>query len=178
MGLRSAGLRLGMSVIRSGATWRLIFESDDVKTKRRIAYDAPASLSGAMERYIAVEREELLAGKTHDWFWVNQYGGPLTVCYITMMIRNRSRNTFGAPFVPHRFRHAMGTTAPMADPAHSGVAAAILGISGRIVEKHYNLASQADAASRFHASLRENRTAMQSLARREFGRCGVNRPGS
>ena len=29
-----------------------------------------------MERYIAVEREELLADKTHDWFWVNQYGEP------------------------------------------------------------------------------------------------------
>jgi hypothetical protein len=39
-----ASLRLGVSVIRSGDTWRLIFESDDVKTGRRIAYDAPASL--------------------------------------------------------------------------------------------------------------------------------------
>jgi hypothetical protein len=173
-----ASLRLGVSVIRSCETWRLIFESDDVKTKRRIAYDAPVSLSGAMERYITVEREELLAGKTHDWFWVNQYGGPLTVNAIKDMIRTRSRRAFGTSFGPHRFRHAMGTTAPMTDPAHPGVAAAILGISGRIVEKHYNLASQADVASTFHASLRENRTATQSLARREFGRCGVNRPGS
>ena len=81
-----ASLRLGVSVIRSGDMWRLIFESDDVKTKRRIAYDAPASLSGAIERYITVEREELLAGETHDWFWVNHYGGPLTVCAIQAMI--------------------------------------------------------------------------------------------
>ena len=129
-----ASLRLGTSVIKNGDTWRLIFESDDVKTKRRIVYDVPIGLSGAMERYITVEREELLAGKTNDWFWVNQYGRPLTVCYIKTMIRTRSRKAFGTAFGPHRFRHAMGTTAPITDPAHPGVAAAILGISERMVE--------------------------------------------
>ena len=173
-----ASLRLGVSVIRSGETWRLIFESDDVKTRRRIAYEAPASLSGAMERYITVEREELLAGKTHDWFWVDQYGGPLTMYAIKNIIRTRSKKTFGTAFGPHRFRHAMGTTAPVADPAHPGVAAAILGISGRMVEEHYNLASQTDVASKFHASLRKNRAATQSVARREFRRSGADRPGS
>ena len=136
---------------------------------------APASLSDAIERYITVEREELLAGKTHDWFWVNLYGGPMTVCAIKDMIRTRSRRDLGTAFGPHRFRHAMGTTAPLTDPAHPGVAAAILGISGPMVEKHYNLASQADVANVFHASLRKNRTATQSVARREFGRCNANR---
>lgn len=173
-----ASLRLGVSVIRSGDTWRLIFERDDVKTRRRIAYDAPASLSDAIERYITVEREELLAGKTHDWFWVNQYGGKLTIPAIKDMIRFRSRRDLGTAFGPHRFRHAMGTTAPITDPAHPGVAAAILGISGAMVEKHYNLASQADVASIFHASLRKNRAATQSVARREFRRCNANRPRS
>jgi integrase len=171
-----ASLRLGASVIRNGDTWQLIFESDDVKTKRRIAYDLPMGLSGAMQRYIAVEREELLAGKTHDWFWVNQYGGPLTVRYMQKMIRCRSKKAFGRSFGPHRFRHAMGTTAPLTDPAHAGVAAAILGISERMVEAHYNLARQADVASKFHASLRKNRAATQSVARREFGRCGTKCP--
>jgi hypothetical protein len=168
-----ASLRLGASVIRSGDRWRLLFESDDVKTKRRIAYDAPASLSDAMERYITVEREELLAGQAHDWFWVDQYGGPLTVGAIKQIIRTRSRRDLGTAFGPHRFRHAMGTTAPVVDPAHPGVAAAILGISERMVEEHYNLAAQADVASKFHASLRKNRTATRSIARREFGRGGA-----
>ncbi len=85
------------------------------------------------------------------------------------------RKTFGKAFGPHRFRHAMGTTAPVVDPAHPGVAAAILGISGRMVEKHYNLARQEDVARKFHASLRKNRTATQSVARREFGRSGADR---
>jgi hypothetical protein len=173
-----ASLRLGVSVIRSDETWRLIFESDDVKTRRRIAYDAPAGLNGAMERYITVEREELLAGQTHDWLWVNQYGGPLTVCAIKDMIRVRSRRDLGTAFGPHRFRHAMGTTAPMTDPAHPGVAAAILGISGPMVERHYNLASQAEIASKFHASLRKNRAATRSVARRAFGGRDATRPGN
>jgi len=168
-----ASLRLGTSVIRNEDTWQLIFEGDDIKTKRRIAYALPIGLSGAMARYVAVEREELLAGKTHDWFWVNQYGGPLTARYIHMMVPTRSKKAFGTAFGPHRFRHAMGTTAPITDPAHPGVAAAILGISERMVEEHYNLARQADVASKFHASLRKNRAATQSVARREFGRCGA-----
>lgn len=173
-----ASLRLGAGVIKDGETWRLVFERDDVKTRRRIAYDLPAGLTGAMERYIAVEREELMAGKAHDWLWVNQYGGPLTVGYIQKMIRTRSKRAFGTSFGPHRFRHAMGTTAPVTDPTHPGVAAAILGISGRMVEEHYNLASQTDVASKFHASLRKNRTATQSVARREFRRSGADLPGS
>ena len=64
----------------------------------------------------------------------------------------------------------MGTTAPITDPAHPGVAAAILGISGHMVEAHYNLANEADVANTFHASLRKNRSATQSVARREFRR--------
>ena len=161
-------LRLGVNVIRSGGTYRFIFENDDIKTARRVAYDAPAGLTDAIERYITVEREELLAGKTHDWLWVNQYGEPLTVDYISTAIHVRSGRYFGTPFGPHRFRHAMGTTAPMADPAHPGVAAAILGISGHTVEKHYNRASQADVALKFHASIRKDRARLRSIAGREF----------
>jgi len=62
----------------------------------------------------------------------------------------------------------MGTTAPLADPAHPGVAAAVLGITGRMVEDHYNRATQADVAHRFQASLAKERARLQSLARREF----------
>ena len=88
----------------------------------------------------------------------------------SMLLRKLSTCT---AFGRHRFRHAMGTTAPITDPAHPGVAAAILGISEAMVEKHYNLASQADVASIFHASLRKNRAATQSVARREFRRGGA-----
>jgi hypothetical protein len=164
-----ASLRLDKTVIRNGDTsYRLVFEKADVKTSRRIEYDAPEGLSSAIDRYIAVERVELLAGQTHDSFWVNKYGEPLSANNISDMIRVRSGRAFGKAFGPHRFRHAIGTTAPLKDPAHPGVAAAVLGISGHMVEEHYNRATQADVAMRFHATLSEQRAGLQSLARRGF----------
>lgn len=165
-----ASLRLGRTVIRNGKGYKLVFEKEDVKTSRPIEYQAPAGLSSAIDRYIACERAELLAGQHHDRFWVNKYGEPLSADNIGDMIQRQSKRSFGSAFGPHRFRHAMGTTAPLADPAHPGVAAAVLGVSGRMVEEHYNRASQADVAHRFQASLSQERGRLQSLARREFRR--------
>ena len=163
-------LRLGETVIRSGKSYKLVFEKEDIKTQRPLEYDAPAGLSAAITRYTEVERAELLAGRSHPWFWVDKYGEPLSADNIGDMIQRQSKRCFGVAFGPHRFRHALGTTAPLADPAHPGVAAAILGISGRMVEDHYNRANQAAVAHRFHASLLEDRARLQSLARRGFRR--------
>lgn len=169
--LRSmASLRLGRTVIPDGKAYKLVFEKEDVKTSRPIEYHAPAGLSSAIERYVAVGRAELMSGQSHDWFWVDKYGEPWSAQNISAMIRRRSERAFGRAFGPHRFRHGIGTTAPLADPAHPGVAAAILGISGQVVDKHYNLANQADVANRFHATFAEERARLESLARREFCR--------
>ena len=56
------------------------------------------------------------------------------------MIQRQSKPTFSKGLA-HRFRYALGTTVPLADPAHPGVAASILGISGHMVEQHYNRAT-------------------------------------
>ena len=165
-----ASLRLGSTVIRNGLSYRLVFEKEDVKTGRCIEYDAPVGLSCAIDRYLAVERVELLSGKTHDCLWADKYGAPLSADNISDMIQRQSKACLGFAFGPHRFRHALGTTAPLKDPSHPGVAAAILGISGRMVEEHYNRASQADVADRFHAALSKERGDLKSLAQREFRR--------
>ena len=165
-----ASLRLGSTVIRNSQAYRLVFEKEDVKTGRCIEYDAPVGLNSAIDRYLAVERAELLSGKTHDWLWVDKYGEPLSADDISDMIQRKSKAYLGFAFGPHRFRHALGTTTPLKDPTHPGVAAAILGISSRMVEEHYNRASQADVADRFHAALSKERGSLQSLARREFRR--------
>jgi site-specific recombinase XerD len=164
-----ASLRLGQTITRTGDSYLVMFEHEDIKTGRRLEFHTPSRLSAALDRYIAVERAELLGEQSHDSFWVNQYGAPITANEIADMIHRQSLRTFGKSFGPHRFRHAMGTTAPLADPAHPGVAAAILGVSGHMVEQHYNRASQADVAIKFHGSLSKMRTARRSFAHREFG---------
>ena len=164
-----ASLRLGQTISRAGDTYRIVFEHEDVKTGRRLEYHTPSELSAVIDRHIAVERAELLGAQTHDWFWLNQYGEAFTAGEIGDMIQRQSELTFGEGFGPHRFRHALGTTAPLADPAHPGVAASILGISGHMVEQHYNRATRADAANKFLGSLSKTRAAFRSVARREFG---------
>jgi hypothetical protein len=100
------------------------------------------------------------------------FGEPLTAAEIGDMIQRKSKQSFSTGFGPHRFRHALGTTAPLADPAHPGVAAAILGISGPMVEQHYNRATQADVASRFQGTLGKTRAERRFVAQREFRQKG------
>ena len=164
-----ASLRLGHTITRTGDTYRIVFEHEDIKTGRRLEYHTPSRLSAAIDRYVAVERAELLGAQSHDSFWLNEYGEAFTAGEIGDMIQRQSELTFDKGFGPHRFRHALGTTAPLADPAHPGVAASILGISGHMVEQHYNRATQADAANKFNASLSKTRAEFRSVARREFG---------
>jgi site-specific recombinase XerD len=163
-----ASLRLGKTIIRSGTDYRLLFEHEDIKTGRRLEYDSPPGVSAAIDHYIAVVRTELSTEQSGDWFWLNQYGEPLGPDQISDMIQRKSKQDFPEGFGPHRFRHALGTSAPLADPAHPGVAAAILGISGHMVEQHYNRATQADVAAKFHRSLGKTRAGARGIAQRAF----------
>jgi hypothetical protein len=81
--------------------------------------------------------------------WVNRFGEPWTAKGIQDRVVKLTRRRFGQAFGPHRFRHAIGTTAPMRDPAHPGVAAGLLGISADVLEQHYNRAAQSQAATAF-----------------------------
>ncbi|MBD0274491.1 MAG: hypothetical protein ICV73_21470 [Acetobacteraceae bacterium] len=85
-------------------------------------------------------------------------------------IRWWSEKKFGKAFGPHRFRHALGTTAPSAAPIKPGIAPAILGISAGVLERNYNRAGEVEAIAAFHINLREERAATKGLARRVFRR--------
>ena len=155
-------MRLGRQVVREadGTGWRLAFRTEDIKTQRPVEYALPANLVPCLERYVAVERPELLQGRRHDWFWVNCQGERLGSRAIEGSIRRASRARFGAAFGPHRFRHSLATTVAYADPANPGLAAAVLAISEPVVEAHYNRARQDQAARRFQDILRRERARM------------------
>ena len=165
----TASLHLGTTLLRNGAFYRLIFAHEDIKTNKHLEYDTPMGLSVAIDHYIVAIRADLLTGHDHGWFWVNQYDEPLSKAEIADMIQRKSKEAFGTGFGPHRFRHALGTTAPLKDPAHPGIAAAILGSSGRMVEEHYNRATQANVAAKFGSSLDKSRAEHRILAGRAFG---------
>jgi hypothetical protein len=163
-------------VLTEGNRTRLVFEELDIKTGRPLEYLVPHEMQGHIERYLAVERVELLNGATQDWFWVNRHGQRLGQRGLACSFRSRTGKEFPHAFGTHRFRHALGTTAPMADPGNPGVAAAILGISGAVHEAHYIRAGQTEAATLFADAIRPIRAKTESLARRGF-RSAADRRG-
>ena len=176
--LASAGPRLGSVQVMclgqqirfDGVEWWMTLDVPDIKTDKPHRVPLPASLTPWFHRYIEVERRELLAGETNDAVWVNWGGEPLGEAGIEKRIRWWSAKRFGAEnaFGVHRFRHCIGTTAPLMAPDRPGIGAALLGISGRIHEKHYDRGKRAEAGEIFSGGLDEDRAEarayLQSLA--------------
>ena len=158
---------LGLQVLRTKTGFRLDFRAEDIKTKRPIAYGLPDALTPYIERYLAVERRELLKGQSHDAFWVN---------WSVILGENGSKNasagiprgSSGSRSGRTGSRHALGTTQAIADPANPAAGAALLGISPEMAEKHYNIGGQVEAAQAFTASVEQARMETAGLAQRIF----------
>lgn len=148
--LRSmALLRVGRELIHRDERYRIELAPEQVKTGKADRFDLPERLTPYVRHYLEVVRPALLDGQSHDALWINGRGTQLTAKAIQHRVFKLSLERFGQSFGPHRFRHAIGTTAPLRDPGHPGVAAGLLGISAEILEQHYNRAGQSQAATTF-----------------------------
>ena len=87
--------------------------------------------------------------------WINRRGEPMTAQDIKNRVREFVPKTVWDELGPHRFRHAIATTATLRDPANPGLAAGVLGISGQVLEEHYNRAGQSQAAAMFYKAMEE-----------------------
>ena len=150
--LRSmALLRVGHELVQRDGRFRVELKPDQVKTGKPDRFDLPDQLTPYVRHYLDVVRPALLGGRHGDAVWISAdgHGGPLTTDGLSNRIRRLSQKRFGQSFGPHRFRHAIGTTAPLRDPSHPGLAAGLLGISAEVLEQHYNRSSQCQAGARF-----------------------------
>lgn len=159
-------IRIGDQLQALDGRFHLDFRETDIKTRSCLAYPIPAALNGPMRRFVEEERPRLLVGETHDHLWVGIDGAPLNASRIKTMIRTRSRHQFGIEFGPHAAKHSFTTSAIRRDPAHAGVASAILGTSARTLEKHYNHARSIEALDIHAETIRREREEAQELPRR------------
>jgi site-specific recombinase XerD len=164
------GMQLGRHLIRSAEGWTLFFDRALMKGGRKTLELPLSSAVGAMlDRYVSVERQELLGGQTHDYLWVNHKGRPLSRSWATGMVRHRSGKAFGTPFSPHRFRDALTTTQAVIDGSDPLGPSLILGHSHEISLKHYNHATALEASRRHDACLTEAEDVAARMLRRPPG---------
>lgn len=157
-------ITIGGRLQRQGDTWSLAFPGSETKGGRPIDLVWPPELSEALERYITVHRDVLMAAGTSqpaDALWVARGGKPMGSDAIAAQINARTKEEFGTAINPHAFRHIAATTIATHDPEHAANTAAVLShASLKTTEKHYNKAKQHDAAERVHEvhkALRRNR---------------------
>ena len=148
-------MRLGEHIRFDGEEWWMSLDVPDIKTDEPHRVPLPASLTPWLARYVEVERRELLGGQVSDAMWVNWGGAALGEAGLEKRIRWWSAKRFGAEhaFGVHRFRHCIGTTAPLMAPDTPGIGAALLGIGGRVHEKHYDRGQRAAAGAGYLAGL-------------------------
>ncbi|MBL6081802.1 tyrosine-type recombinase/integrase [Belnapia sp. T18] len=172
--LRSVELmRLGQQLRFDSKEWWITLDRPDLKARSSQDQPLPASLTPWLDRYVAVERQELLAGRSCDAVWVRTGGAPLTQGGLHARIRWRSRERFGRAhsFGVHRFRHCIGTTLPLMFPDQPGLATSVLNISAGVHAKHYDRGLRASSARGYLAGLDEDRKEARAL----LGRGAANR---
>ncbi len=163
-----SALKLGQHLIRHDGHWRIVLGPEDMKNRRAVEFDVPTVLEAAIDRYLTEVRPQLLQNRQSDAVWISGLGSPWRSTAMDLRIRNLAKQRFGVEFGPHRFRHALGTTAPIVDPSHPGSAAAVLAIGEKTVREHYDRADAHVVASRFGQALEAERTALAHLAGRLF----------
>jgi integrase len=143
------GLRL-RHLLRNGEEWILRQEGSIMKGQRTVL-ELPLSprVGAILDRYLAVERRELLRGQDHDALWVTINGTPLRRPSVEQMIRIRSKAHYGIAFGPHRFRTSLTTTVALVGGDRPFDASLILGHDPATSLKNYNRA-RAIEASRAH----------------------------
>jgi site-specific recombinase XerD len=171
-----AAMQIDEHLFRNQSGWRMKFEPEDVKNRRWIEVSVPKTLEPWIDRYISEIRPALLLrakgiapdviAKASTALWVSANGTMLAEPSLTTAIWNRSDRKFQKPFATHRFRHAVGTHAPVDDPEHPGIATSLLAIGAPMHAKHYNRAQDHMAEMNYHRALEKERAKAVPLARR------------
>lgn len=159
-------IRIGEQLQQFEDQFRLDLREADIKTRSCLSFPLPHTLDEPMRRFIEEERPYLLVGAPHDHLWVGIDGAPLKATRVQTMIRTRSRHQFGIEVGPHAAKHSFTTSAIRRDPAHPGVASAIVGTSARTLEKHYNHGRSIEALDIHAETIRREREEAQELSRR------------
>lgn len=150
-----AALTIGRHVLRRGDAWHLELAASETKTRQADTWPLPAKLSDPLRFYVERVRPCLLTQSraASDRLWIADNGRPMSANSIRKAIKRLTEAAFGAPILPHSFRHSAATSFVQELPERAAEAPAILGHrSGRTTERHYIL-GQHELAARSYAGM-------------------------
>jgi integrase len=163
-------LRVGRNLQRRHDGWCLDQDAGITKMSKDEWCPLHHTMTPILDRYLAVDRHELLGGRVSDRMWIAQGGADLAEATISRRVRLLTGRAFGHDYGPHAFRRSIGTTA-----ATDGYLAPD---DGRIILNHtndgttnryYNLATGAAAAARHSERLKRMRAAAERESRSNSG---------
>lgn len=163
-----SSLQLDKHVVWTGTEWLLDQNASITKTRVDIILPLSAEVGEMIDRYISVERPEMLRGGNSDAFWISWYGRPLKATSISGLMWRRTLERFGVGFGPHRFRASLTTTLVTENPSAPLDAPTILGHGPKTSLKHYNRSKAIAATHRSTNRLRTLRAETEDLANRAF----------
>lgn len=153
-----AELALDDTLVKSGNTWVVTFQSDKTKTHRAMEYVWPEFLLAQLEEYISSYRTRLLE-RHGRWrsdpgqaLWISLDGSAMGQAAIGDRLIERTKTAFGFRMRAHAFRHAAVTTIAVDDPAMVRAGAPLLGhASYATTGRAYNAAKSIEAQRAFAA---------------------------
>jgi integrase len=168
LGLRRrslVALEIGRNLTRGeDGVWRISLTPDETKNHKAFDVQWPSIIAPQLERYIAVERRELLGGRTEAALWVGKGGAPLGIEGVGNVVASLSAERFGAAgqFRSHRFRHCIASATPFLLPENPSLAAAVLNIGASTVSESYVRGGAVRAARAYHAVVEKLRADVAS----------------
>jgi integrase/recombinase XerC len=154
-----AGLRLGQNFIVDAPRMRIVLGSGD--TKKGVPFEArlPQDLETAFSLYLSRMRPRLLRDRPDEgWLWLSRSGARLSEESLSHRVLAATRTYLGRDLSPHLFRDCVATEVAIADPAHVGIARALLGHAAeKSSQRFYNQATSFTAVSRHEEVIRRLR---------------------
>lgn len=153
-------LRVARELVFCNGGFEIDLTGDLVKTGRDDWFPLPAYLTRPMQLYLDVVRPALLGRQQSDRLWISVHGTPLVQSSLQVMIYRRTKKRFGVSFGPHRFRHAVATTAALRASDQPHLAASVLNITRDVADRHYNRARQVQSSLAYEQVLEQRRRAL------------------
>jgi integrase/recombinase XerD len=165
-------ITIGESLRWDGASYWLIFDTNETKTNTPIEEPLPHDLMPYLELFLTTWRPVLLrqakkygGASAHRRLWVDRFGNPMKEFTLRSLIKRYIGNEFGTAVWPHLFRDCLLTSVAIDQPDLMRISATLLGhASFSTGEKHYNQARMLDASRRYGKTIFKLRQAILMTA--------------